>query len=274
MDKRQQIMQELDLELEKKDMLNLFAQLDQYHINPPSVVDTHRLISSLKPVLAKETFEHCPKRRFKEEINDSCSGNKLPVILQLAGLQTSLLKPWFILVTIAILVGGMSLSSLFGSDATRFLVSAAPLLGLLTFYYECRAQFYQVSEMEAACRYSASQLAVARILVVVGYNISLFSIASLCIDTDIHQVLWQYVMSWLAPMVFILGVALFTSLHFGIAGGCLAAGVVWLVEITLLNGNTGFTILYPSLSLMSSNLISIIFGTGLIGFSVMKWKPQ
>ncbi|QJW45124.1 hypothetical protein HA075_04215 [bacterium BFN5] len=240
----------------------------------PSVADTQRLISSLKPVLVTETSKTSQKRRFKEELRDSCADNKIPVILQLAGLQTSLLKPWFILGTIAILVVGTSLSSLFGSDAKRFLVSAAPLLGLLTFYYECRAQFYQVSELEAACCYSASQLALARILVIVGYNISLFFIASLCIDTAIHQVLWQYIMSWLAPLVFILGVALFTSLQFGITGGCLAAGMVWLVEITLLNGNTGFIILYPSLSLMSSNLISVIFGTGLIGFSVMKWKLQ
>jgi len=272
MDKREQILQELDLELEKKEMNNLFAQLDQYHISPPSIEDTHRLMNTLKPVLAQETS--CQKRRFKEEIHDSCQANKLPVILQLTGLQTSLLKPWFIVGTIAILVGGMILSSLFGSDATRFLVSAAPLLGLLTFYYEYRAQFYQVSEIEAACRYSASQIAMARILVVVGYNISLFSVASLCIDTAINQVLWQYMMSWLAPMVLILGVALFISLKFGITGGCLAAGIVWLVKITLLNGDAGFTILYPGLSLISSNLISMTFGIGLIGFSVMKWRAQ
>lgn len=272
MDKRQQILQELDLELEKKEMNNLFAQLDQYHISSPSIEDTDRLINTLKPVLAQETSY--TKRRFKEEINDSCHANKLPVILQLTALQTSLLKPWFIVGTIVIIVGGIILSKLFGSDATRFLVSAAPLLGLLTFYYEYRAQFYQVSEIEAACRYSASQLAVARILVVTGYNISLFSIASLCIDTAINQMLWQYMMSWLAPMVFILGVALFTSLQFGITGGCLTAGIVWLVKITLLNGDAGLTIMYPSLSLISINLISMIFGIGLICFSVMKWQPQ
>lgn len=274
MDKRKQILQELDIDVQQTELNSIFEQLDQYQIQPPSAEATRRLISSLKPVLAQETKPHSEKQRFKDIMTAGEQTFQLPVILQLTGLQTALLQTWFIGLSIAILAGGIMLTSLLGSDVQRFLISAAPVLGLLTFYYEYRAQLYRVEEMEAACRYSAAQVAAARIVVVVGYNMILFSIATLCIGLSYHQVLWQYMISWLAPLLFILGLALFTSLKFGITGGCITAGIAWLVKLTLLNGDSVLNILAPGMSVNASNIISMVCGIGLIAFSVNNWRLQ
>lgn len=274
MDKRQKILGDMGEELVNCDMSDVFDQLDTYHIKPPSIEDTNQLIQSLKPVFSQQRLGVTQGRRFRDIMEDTRSHSSMPAILQLVGLQTALMGRGFVTLTMAILILGVLLANLFESSSSKFLVTASPFLGLLTLFYECRAQLYKVEEMEGTCRYSPAQVAVARILVVLGYNVVLCTAATLMIESSLTVVIGHLIMNWLTPLLLIIGIALFTSLKLGITGGCITAGVVWAAQITLVDGNSVLLLFWPGLTNGVTNVISIVLGIGLLYLSLRSWKKS
>lgn len=270
MNKRQQILGDTSEDLVNSDMNDVFDQLDTYHIIPPSMEATNQLIQSLKPVFRQEGLGVNHGRRFRDIMEDTRVQSSIPVILQLVGSQRALMGRGFVTLTMGILIIGLLLANIFESSSSKFLVTASPFLGVLTLFYEYRAQLYKVEEMEGTCRYSPAQVAVARILVVLGYNVVLCTAATLMIESSFTFVIGHLIMNWLAPLLLIVGIALFTSLKLGITGGCMTAGVVWTAQITLANGDY-LHLLLPGLPNGVTDVASMFVGIGLLYFSLRIW---
>jgi len=274
MDKRQQIVRDLEEELVNVDVSDVFDRLDKYHMEPPSVEATNQLVQTLKPMFIQQKVAGRQQQRFRDIVASTRQSNAVPAILQLIGTQTTLMSKGFVLLTIAFLMAGLLLANLFQSDSSSLLIIASPFLGLLTLSYEYRAQMYMVEEIEASCCYSPAQVATARILVVLSYNVILCTVATVTIEPTYNIVFWNLMLNWLAPLLLMLGVALFTSLKFGITSGCIMAGALWVAQITLVNGESFLHFLLPSLSTVFIDLISILLGIGLLYFSLSSWKAE
>lgn len=271
---QQQLLRELDTEPENSELNCVFEQLEQYQVEPPSPAVTHQLIHSLKLVLLRERLMVTRERRFKEAMAGTRQNRKFPSLLRLVGLQLTLMSKWFIALTMAVLAAGVMLTGVFESSSTKFLVAAAPLVGLLTLLYEYRAQLHRVAEMEATCLYSPAQLATARILIVLGYSILLCTAATVLENSAYHNAGWKIILNWLAPLLLIVGIALVASLRLGIAGGCTTAGIVWLTQLTLMNGSSLLSLLLPGMTGLALNMINMLLGGGLIWFALQRQTAE
>jgi len=274
MNKREKILGDIGEDRIDSDMKRIFDQLDTYQIKAPSMEATNQLLENLKPIFREETAGTHQRRRFRDILEDTRSQRGIPVLLQLVGAQTALMSKGFITLTMALVVVGLLLANLFESSSSKFLITMSPFLGLFTLFYEYRARLYKVEEMEGTCRYSPVQVAAARLLVVLGYNVVLCTAATVMITSSFALVIGHLMMNWLAPLLLILGIALFTSLKLGIAGGCMTAGVVWAAQITLMDGASFLHLLLPGLTNGVANAVSMLFGIGLLYVTLRIWQQS
>ncbi len=264
-----QILTEISVEQDQDELLQTMSYLENYTVPPPSDQATETLIASLKPVL-KATETIAPKRPIAQ--NRWIKSRKLPLLLQLAWQQVMLLKKGFILFSVLILLVGLELTHVMSGDMMKFLANAAPILGVLTVFYEFRAKLSGISEMEAACPYSAAQLATARLLVVLGYDILLCLLVTPLVSYWQGRLLGLVIVGWLAPLLLMLGIALTASLKLGIGGGCLAATVVWGLQLVFGKGESLLSLLYVEETPFFADMISIAAGLLLLSFTYRRWK--
>jgi hypothetical protein len=266
-DKKTRLLHELNEELDKEGLLSTMHLLDKYTVAPPSAQATDNLIALLKPVLREQHVltEAAVKKAWVPEY---C---KLPNVLHLVQPQTMLLSKWFIALSILVILVGLGITIAMDGNTVKFLANAAPVLGILTVLYEFRSKLSGVSELEAACPYSPAQLATARLIVVLSYDILLCLAVTPVVSYWQGHVLWQVVVSWLAPLLLMLGIALSVSIRFGITGGCLVAATVWTFRLTAAYSNSVFSFL---LSRQSADLISLAVGVGLLLYAYKRWHLQ
>ena len=274
MNKRQEIVRDIGEDMVNSDMNDVFDQLDKYHMDSPSMEATNQLIQSLKPVFIQERLRISQEQRFRDIIVNTRQNNGIPIMLQLLVSQTTLMGKGFVTLTIAFFMVGLLLVNIFESNSPKFLAIASPLTGLLTLFYEYRSQIYKVEEMEGTCRYSPAQVAAARLLVVLSYNVILCTAATVMIHSSYNVVIWNLILNWLSPLLLMLGVALFTSLKLGITGGCTVAGALWIAQVTLVDGGSFLHMLLPNLTNVVINVISMLLGIGLLFFSLRIWKLE
>lgn len=262
-DKKEQIIAELGEEQKRQTLLWTMEQLDKYAVTSSSAKAEDELIALLKPVLREQAVSPA---------TNQAAGTGVPVVFRLVRPQAMLLSRWFILVSALVLLAGLVLANAADGDTLRFLANASPILGLLTVLYEFRAKLSSVNELEAACPYSPAQLAAARLLVVLGYDILLCLAVTPVVGYWQGLVLWQVVISWLAPLLFMLGIALAVSLRLGIFGGCLVSGTVWALQFAVNRGGSVFLIILPGQSVVLADLISLAMGVALILYSYRRWN--
>ncbi len=256
-EKKQTIINELE-ELEPDDLMQTLEALDDYTVPTPSEKDTDRLLAALSPVL-KEQFIHNTDLEKREHFFI------LPQ-LRLAISQTRLLSFPFIALSILVSLCGIAAANMLNGNTVRFLANAAPLLGILTIMYQFRSNYNHMDELEAACPYTRSQLAAAKLLVVLGYDILLCLILTPFVNMG-NYMLWQIIIHWLAPLILTLGIALFCSMQFGIWGGCLISTAVWAANLAISkNGKNIFSVLSPTAPAIYLDLISIMLGIALLVF--------
>lgn len=264
-DKKEQILAEIGETQNREKMLKTMEQLDRYVVTSPSARAADELIARLKPVL-REQAAVLPLA------TDQGEGFMVPVVFRLVRPQAMLLSRWFVLVSALFLLAGLALANVAGGDTVRFLANAAPVLGILTALYEFRAKLSGVNELEATCPYSPAQLATARLLVVLGYDILLCLAATPVVSYWQGLVLWQVVVSWLAPLLLMLGVALTASLRLGIFGGCLVSGTVWALWFAVSGGGSVFSSVLPGQPALLADFIGLALGVVLLLYSYSRWN--
>ncbi|SMD15822.1 hypothetical protein [Sporomusa malonica] len=264
--KKQQILAETGQDDNEK-LMHTLELLDSYKITPPSGQDTAKLIALLKPVL-KEQIPLLPVDK-SQPLPEFCGRLNM---LQLVQPQAMLLSKWFMAMCTIILMSGLALTNAVDGNTLLFLANASPVLGILTVLYEFRAKHSGVSELEAACPYSPAQLATARLIVVLGFDILLCLLATPAVSYWQERVLWQVITSWLGPLLLMLGIALAASLRLGIAGGCLVSAVAWIVQLATAKGASLFSILLPGQPVYFSDILGMVSGAVLILYSYKRWN--
>lgn len=270
-EKKIQVLADIDEAEYEPEMARVFDQLDSYPIEYPTPQMTLQLIETLKPVLTENTARQALQPRFKEQMMELAAHGNFFALLKLVRPQISLLGAWFIVFTTVVMLAGIYFSCQVGADSLRFLANASPILGILTLLYEYRAKRYGVSEMEAACPYSPGQLASARMMIVLCYDIVLCLIASAAVVAWQQVVLWNLILNWLSPLVFILGISLAISFPMGIWGGCLSGMTVWIMQASLTDGYSIFRLLLPQQPVMA-NLCGLAAGIGLLVYCLYYWR--
>lgn len=262
-DKQREIFCELDEPMDQEDLLNLMEMLDDYTVKPPSEQETENLIAQLKPMLPKPSV-------IKHEIRQTYSSS----VWQLLRPQWMIISKKFIAGTVLSLFVGLFLTNAFDGNTLMFLANSSPVLGILTIFYTFRAQHSGVDELEAACPYSPAQIAAARLLLVLGYDTFLCSMATLAVGSGQGGILWQVVMSWLAPLLFVLGVALATSLRFDTTSGCCVSALAWFLQLKTGKESSVLVYLLPDHSLMFFDCVSLTIGICLIFYSYKRLEAE
>lgn len=230
--------------------------LDNYTVIPPSTEATDHLLALLTPAMQ----EQVGLQNFAVEKSSH-------FFLQLTLSQTRLFSFSFIALSILLLLCGINLTTMLNGNTVRFLANAAPLLGVLTIIYQFRSDYNHMSELEAACPYTPAQLTAARLLVIIGYDTLLCLAATTFVSYGDYG-LWPVIAHWLAPLLLTLGMALFSSLHFGIWGGCLLSTAVWAINLAATkDGKSIFSVLSPTTPTLYLDLASAVFGLTLLAFS-------
>lgn len=246
MDKYQEILKEIDQNDEE--MVGVLDKLSAYDVPKPTAAMTSSLLSNLKVVLQEnESNDDVPilKPVTSVAVNERTQDGGILLVLHLLKPQINILNWRFIIATSLMIFIGIFLTN-GNSNSLIFLINGAPILGLLTLFYEHRAELYGTNELEASCPYTPAQLAGARIIVTLGYAITVCLIATgviaLAFSTTLTTekiLLWKTILSWLAPMIFFLGVALAISLKKGIIYGCGCSFIIWAMQIILEYNDVG-----------------------------------
>ncbi|TCL70893.1 hypothetical protein EDC14_100838 [Hydrogenispora ethanolica] len=271
-DEQERILAEIGAEADRSELLQTMAYLERCPVAPPSEQATEALIASLKPLLVEAESPRAEQPATGTIM--PARGWKLPLLLQLARPQAMLLSKGFIAFSMLLLLAGLALTHVAHGNMMKYLANAAPILGLLTVFYEFRAKFNGVSELEAACPYSAAQLAAARLLVVLGYDIVLCLVATPMVSYGQGRLLGLVIVGWLAPLLLMMGIALTASLWLGIGGGCLVAATVWGLQFAfaLHKGGPLMALFYAGMTPLSADLLSMALGTLLLFFTYRRWN--
>lgn len=265
-DKKKKVLAELNEPDQATEFMETMSQLDRYTVTPPSPQATEKLIAFLKPMIEEQP---CMQQNLLEQESDFAQPES---IWRLLAPQTMLLSKKFVILSLLLFVIGIWISGRLSGDTLKFLANASPILGLFTVLYEFRARSSKVDEFEAACPYSPAQLATARLIVILAYDIALCLLAMLVVGWGPSQLFGRAVLSWFAPLLFMLGIALAASLKFGVLGGCLISAAVWALQLGIGRGEFILQILLPQQNALLVDGLGVLAGAILLLVAQQNWQ--
>jgi hypothetical protein len=189
--------------------------------------DTLRLLAALAPLVPLRS----PVRQAVHERLARRRGH-LAWLLDTARVQISLLRPSFWLLSAAVaLLGIYAELSPWDADAVFFVRALGPLLAYLGITTVFRGIRLHTLECELVCPPSALQLTIARLVIVLGYDVGLGCCLGLALwlrtvpgaPGDVGFL--ALTLHWLTPLLLVAGLALVLSLRLPVG---MAAGVAYL----------------------------------------------
>jgi hypothetical protein len=208
----------------------ILMQLAEWQAPIPTPADTQRLIHQLLPYLptispVRRAFRARQKNIWSDFIQ----------ILQVARAQVSILRPSFWLLSAAVVFLGLGiLVNTENAKHELILLALGPLLSYLGAVSIFRGAGLNVIEFELACPPSMRQLTLARLVIVLGYDLILGMLLSILLLTHGEEGLITLTLHWLAPLLWVAGSALLLSLRIPVHR---AAGVAyggWLMVLLLI----------------------------------------
>lgn len=213
--------------------LPVVRRLGEWPDHAVTSADNQRLLAALAPSLPQRSA-------VRQAIRERYARRRgaLDSLLDTARVQVSILRPSFWLLSAAITLLGAYLElSPWNGDGIFFLRALGPLLVYLSISTIFRGMGLHTLECESTCPPSAVQLAIARLVIVLGYDIAL----GLCLGLA----LWLHGQSgaggevsflavtlhWLMPLLLVAGLALVLSLRLPIA---VASGIAYLSWLAVL----------------------------------------
>lgn len=204
------------------DLLPALRRLSEWQAPQPSPADTLRLLSRLTPELPA----HSPVRQAIREHRQ----HRISLLLATARAQVSLFGLGFWLVSALItLVGAVVVLSKLLSDQDVVLRASGPLLAYLGTIVAFRGRGARVLELELVCLPSPLQLAMARLVIVLGYDVGLCLALALVLWAGGTGDVLALTLSWLMPLLLVAGLALLLSLRLSVQAAASLAYVSWLV---------------------------------------------
>lgn len=209
------------------DLLPTLSRLAEWQAPRPEPAETRRLLARLAtelPVLSP----------VRQVIREHRQRPRVFWLLTTARAQVSLFGPGFWLVSALItLAGAMVVLSKIIPGQEVVLRASGPLLAYLGTLVAFRGRGARVLELELVCPPSPLQLVVARLVIVLGYDVVLGLGLSLVLWAGGAGHVLALTLSWLMPLLLVAGLALLLSLRFSTWTAASLAYVSWLIVMTI-----------------------------------------
>jgi hypothetical protein len=196
-----------------------------------SPADTQALLAALAPALPQRSAVRAAVRAHYAHRHGS-----LAWLLDTARAQVSILRPTFWLASAVVTLLGIYLELVSRDNASVMLLHAiGPLLAYLGIAASFRGVGLRMFESEVACPSSPLQLIIARLVIVLGYDVALGLCLSLApwLRADHGVSFLAVTLHWLMPLLLVAGLSLVLSLRLPVA---MAAGLAygsWLAVLAL-----------------------------------------
>jgi hypothetical protein len=237
----------------------LLLRLAEWQAPVPSSADTQQLLSSLQGSMPRIS----PVRQAVQE-RWTRPRPAFVNMLALVRAQVSILHVSFWLASLVITLLGAVV--VFGSVAAAhdvLLRAFGPLLAYLSTVSAFRAADLQVLEFELVCPPSLLQLTVARLVIVLSYDVGLGLLLSLFFWIGRSSDILNLTLSWLMPLLLVAGLALLLSLWMKVRSAALLAYSGWLAALVVSVAGRAAGYAAPLLSLSGA------VATGLIGLVLL-----
>jgi hypothetical protein len=218
-------------------MFAALRRLDEWTAPQPSPADTQQLLAQLAHALPSFS----PVRQAIRERQQRPSGSLIGLLVT-ARTQVSLFGLSFWLVSALItVVGALTALGMVGPtpNAQQFaaqvvvLRASGPLLAYLGAVVAFRGIGAHVLESELVCVPSPWQLALARLVIVLGYDLTLGLVLYLLLLAGGAGDVLTLMVSWFMPLLLVAGLALLLSLRLSIQTAASVAYGAWLAVLAL-----------------------------------------
>jgi len=207
-------------------LLPALLRLSEWQAPQPSPADTRRLLARVAPDLPTQS----PVRRAIR----SHQQQRVAFLLTTARAQVSLFGLDFWLVSALItLLGASVVLGRVAPDQELVLRVGGPLLAYLGTIAAFRGGDARVLELELACLPSPLQLTLARLVIVLGYDVGLGFVLSLLLWAGGSGRVLALTLAWLMPLLLVAGLALLLSLRLSVPAAAAVAYGSWLAIVAI-----------------------------------------
>ena len=206
------------------DLLPALYRLSEWQAPQPEPADTRHLIARLMTALPT----HSPVRQAIREHRQ----HGMAFLLATARAQVSLFGPEFWLISALVTLLGLVLGRVVPDQALVLRISG-PLLAYLGTLVAFRGRGARVLELELVCLPSPLQLALARLVIVLGYDVSLGFALSLALWAGGSGQVLALTLAWLMPLLLVAGLALLLSLRLSMQAAASLAYASWLAFLVI-----------------------------------------
>lgn len=231
----------------------LFA-LRAWDAPSPTGTDKQRLLARLTPLLAELSPVRQALRAQRRDI-----WGRLLAFLEVARAQVSILQPSFWLLSAFLVLLGFLAHFVIPGSYALILQVIGPFLAYLGAQAIFRGVRLHMLEFELSCPPSPQQLTIARLLVVLLYDVVLGLLLSLLLLTRGGESFLTLTLDWLMPLLLIMGLTLLLSLRFSIYVAAAIAYVGWLLLLGLTLPVYGGALSFSLLSLLAMGLAGLLF---------------
>jgi hypothetical protein len=263
-------LRELDLPTEEIDTLAPVALLFSRGQPPePTTADTRQLVAYLSSAMPTLSPVRQAIRAHQQRQGAGVRG-----LLATARTQVSLFGLDFWLVSALVtLVGAVVVLSNVGdglSGQEVLLRASGPFLAYLGTVVAFRGMQGRVLECELVCLPSPLQLALARLVIVLGYDVGLGLALSLALWAGGAEQVLALTLSWLMPLFLVTGLALLLSLRLSVQVAASLAYAGWLAVVAL---GTTSSLQALSLTPLAESLLGGI-GLALLGIALLRLQTN
>ncbi len=244
-------------------------RLKEWQTPTPTSEDTLQLVERLVPHLpATSDIRRAVRNRHPGLLGEFVG------LLRLVQTQVSLFQPSFWLASsVIVFLGALLILSGPILNPTFLLQVIGPLLSYLGTATAFRGSGLHMLEFELACPPSPRQLTLARLAIVLCYDITLGLFLSLFLRIFSNFSFWLITLHWLAPLLLGTGLTLLLSLRIPVSRAAVISYVGWLVILAsaLIEQNSVQTSVsvFPSLTEIGFGLAGLTMVVG-----VILWLPK
>ena len=204
-------------------------RLSEWQAPRPSPADTQRLLVRLATALPALSPVRQAIRAHRQR-----QGAGVRWLLATARIQVSLFGPafWLVSALVTLLGAGVVLSKVL-PDQGLLLRASGPFLAYLGTSIAFRGTTARALECELVCPPSPLQLALARLVVVLGYDVALGLALSLALWVGGTEQVAALMLSWFMPLLLVAGLALVLSLRLSIQVAASLAYGGWLAALAM-----------------------------------------
>jgi len=156
------------------------------------------------------------------------------LVLKLVRTQVNILAPSFWLASaLVVALGGLLVAAAPNLSRSLVLQVVGPLLAYISTASAFRAGGLHMLEFELACPPSPRQLTLARLGLVLSYDLGLGLLLNLLLWPQSGSAFWLLTLHWLAPLLLAAGLTLLLSLRLPIGQAAALTYTGWLVALAL-----------------------------------------